>query len=276
MPKIELGTEVPFHIETQAQALFIGWAMHFKTNDLVMPYTAVETGYFKQLDDDLLVVGIVDAEGPDFFADWKTANPREMKTWKQDWLLSVQALTYGLLTGGERRYLVRKAFKKAVPEYDHEWFEFDPRDLTMWERQIHMIAKEIRELRSEPAPWPLNLKHGCFAYGKNYACPFWQDGCTKHNWTGMIPGELPPTAYPEFQGKNRAVLEKTLHGMRVAKTPIVLSATRIESFLRCREYYRRIQYASFPPGDALLIGTRTHEMLADYYRALIVKKHKGA
>lgn len=264
---------LPIALEAEAQKLFIGWTRHFIPTDRALTYTHAETAHFLTLDDNLILAGIIDAEGTDFFMEAKTASPRSRKTWKREWLLSTQALTYGLLTGGAKRFLVRKAFKLATPEYDHEWFEFHPADMAMWHRQVHIIAQEIRTYAAlGSTPWPLNFEHGCFAYGPSYPCPMWDNGCTRLNFDGPIPGAAPmsfDTYFPEFQGRNRELLLDLIEGH---PNTLILSATRIKNWMRCRELYRRLETMSFPPSDAMLLGSRFHELIADWNRKLIASK----
>lgn len=251
--------------DIQAQTLFRGWASHFRSQDQSLRWTGVERAYFKHIetaDEPVILCGIVDGEGPDWFGDWKTSSPREKKYWKKSWLLSTQALTYGLLTGGERRYLVRKAWKEDPPTFDHEWFAFDPRDLDQWERQVRIIAANIRGngLALDP-PWPLNYQHGCWAYGSNYPCPLWEHGCTQHNYTGPIPGTTSPEFFAEFRGVNR---DKLLAVQAEYPNALFLSSTRIGYWQRCQELYRRSTEMKFPASEAMTIGTLFHELVADY------------
>lgn len=258
---------IPDYIEAEAQTLVSGWRRHFKEHDLNLNWTAVEQAKMLQLNDKLLLVGIVDGEGDGFFAEFKTANPRTAKTWKKEWVLNPQALTYGLLTGGTKRYLVRKAFKLAVPEYDHEWFEFGPADLSFWRQQVIEIGHDIEALANRQ-PWPLNLAHGCFAYGQKYPCPFWSSGCSKLTFNGPVSGEVPSEIFPEFQGPNRAILTEAL---KMNPDAITLSATRIADWMRCREMFRRkhIEGVTMPPSDAMLLGSRFHELVAMHNRSYI-------
>lgn len=263
-----------FQLETQAQSLFIGWARHFLTQDQQLGYTGVEKARAIVLRNDIhgmqsiILAGIIDAEGKDFFAEFKTSTPRDMKTWKRTWLMSPQALTYGLLTGGKQKFLVRKAFKTTTPQYDHEWFQFSPDDLEMWRSQVLTIADEIFSYRlSGLQPWPLNLTHGCFAYGPNYPCPFWQDGCSKNKFAETVTSKR--LNFPEFHGENLAILEDAIKSC--SNTPIVLTSTRINTWMRCREMYRQMQSASFPPSEAMLLGSRFHEIVANYNRKFIAQ-----
>ena len=119
-------------IELQAQSLVLAWREHFAAVDANLRFERVEEARFVQLSDGVWLVGIVDAEGDDWFGEWKTSNPRAAKTWKREWIMSTQALTYGLLTGGKKRFLVRKVFKSAQPFCEGEWFAFGAGELEMW------------------------------------------------------------------------------------------------------------------------------------------------
>lgn len=259
--------------DAQAQALFYGFARHFASIDAHLTYTAVERAVVLPLSPSILLAGIIDAEGEDFFSEHKSANPREAKTWKKDWYLSPQALTYGLLTGGAKKYLVRKAFKSSPPTYDHEWFAFNQHDLRFWTRQVLSIGQEILTLRESGAfPWRTNISRGgCWLYGANYPCPYWEHGCRHVDFDGHIPGSLPFSAFPEFEGENRKILLQSIEAMvsSTGREPLVLTATRIDNYLRCPEKYRRDQLMSFAPGEALILGKRFHELLASYYRGRI-------
>lgn len=273
-----------FNLETQAQSLFVGWVRHFYTQDHELNYQFAEKAVFRVLREKprpLLLTGILDAEGDDFFLEAKTANPRGKATWRSEWLYSPQALTYGLLTGGAKKFLVRKAFKSKVPEYDHEWFSFSPGDLDMWRDQVLLMADEIEHYEERPmTPWPLNFKHGCFAYGPRYACPLWHDGCSKLNFTGPIPGSVEPEFFPEFEGANRILLRSLREDMirATGKIPLILTQSAIGDWMRCRELYRRLRHnggeLAFPPSEASLLGARFHELLSAYNQSLIDKRSK--
>ena len=256
-------------IEMEAQSLFVGWTRHFREQDLTLTKERVEVAKTLFLPDpNVLLVGIIDCEDKECFEEYKTANPRSAKTWKREWLLSTQALTYGLLTGGEKPFLVRKAFKSRIPEYDHAWFHFDPRDLDMWTRQIGLMASEIRALQLSGigSPWPLNIEHGCFAYGPNYPCPYWAEGCSKHNFE-QVPENTPFSEFPEFKGENRAILEAA---MKEHPNALVLSKTRMNTWQRCREFYRKSVLYSFPfNSQAAQLGSRFHDLVAQYNQRLI-------
>ena len=263
-----------FAVETQARNLHIGAVAHFATQDRALQFTAVEQALFKVLPDNVILVGIIDAQGlvptvdtesfsthnQPFFLEDKTASPKKLKTWRSRWLMSAQALTYGLLTDGKAPFLVRQAFKTNPPTFDHEWFTFTPGDLEFWHRQVMGIAHAIRNSDNFfAAPWPMNINYGCFAYGDKYPCPFWADGCTKHAWDSPIPDALPAEFFPEFDGHNRAVLMKLRDEFPDA---LFLSQTMIDRYMRCPELYRRLSHVSFPPSEAMLIGKRYHELNA--------------
>lgn len=272
--------ELPFALETQAQTLVLGWKRHFATQDAQLAYTHAERAHFLELRRDVVLVGIIDAEGDDFFAEYKTANPRGKKTWKREWLLSPQALTYGLFTGGQKRYLVRKAFKQGIPEYDHEWFEFSPRDLDIWRFELLRIADEIQSYyQSIPAfggdffHWPLNIAHGCFAYGPTYACPFWADGCSVGKFDHRLNNDG-DWFFPEFQNENRAALLGFMEGR--PHDTIILSQSRVETWMRCRELFRKkyVEGNAETASEAMLLGSRFHQLIAEHVTALIAQRSK--
>jgi|HubBroStandDraft_4_1064222.scaffolds.fasta_scaffold94992_3 hypothetical protein len=274
-------------IELQAQSLALTWKAHFAGVDANLRFERVEEARFLQLSDDVWLVGIVDAEGDDWFGEWKTSNPRAAKTWKREWAMSVQALTYGLLTGGKKRFLVRKVFKSAQPTCDHEWFQFGEGELEMWRDQVLMMAGEINEYKKRTyfghygangGPWPLNLEHGCFAYGPNYACPFWAEGCSKLDFKSL-PKEATPAgdnylAWGEFQGEN---LQKWIKLREAYPNALLLSASRIKDWQRCRESYRRkhVEGIVMPPSEAMLIGSRFHSLIAEHYRSMTKENVNG-
>lgn len=264
--------------ELEAQQLFVAWTRHFREQDTSLAWRSTEVAKTLYLpESNALLVGIIDAEGDDFFAEHKTANPRGMKTWKREWLLSTQALTYGLLTGGTKPFLVRKIFKSTTPKCDHNWYAFDPRDLAMWRRQVLIMADEIRHYSRSVwdktgTPWPMSIEHGCFAYGPNYTCPFWEHGCTVHNFDGDIPGNLGYMEFPEFGGENRDILFKA---MTEHPNALVLSKTRMNTWQRCREMYRRLYHErrfSFPMGVAADLGSKFHSLVAQYTQKLIAAR----
>lgn len=270
-------------VELQAQGLVLAWKQHFAQQDAALAFSAVEEARFLQLSDSVWLVGIVDAEGEAFFGEWKTANPRQAKTWKREWVMSTQALTYGLLTGGKKKFLVRKVFKSTQPSCDHEWFAFGIGELEMWRQQVLNIASEIRVYNDRKfqgislVPWPLNLEHGCFTYGPNYPCPFWAEGCSKLDFTVIPKDALAPTLLPskwgEFKGENGTKLAELMHENLNA---LFLSASRIKDWMRCRESYRRrhVEGIVMPPSEAMLIGSRFHSLVAEYYRSRVDAEYK--
>ena len=281
-------------VELQAQTLALTWKAHFAEQDAALHYTQVETARFLEVAPGIWLVGIVDAEGDDFFGEWKTSSPRAAKTWKKNWVMSPQALTYGLLTGGKKRFLVRKVFKAAQPFCDHEWFEFGAGELDMWRNEILRISHEIKRYQSDGnwpldiINWPLNLEHGCFAYGPNYPCSLWAEGCSKLDFSVVPKDALTRTTavhadvtsqriidmWGEFRGNNRWSLVKLIQDNPNA---IVLSATRIKDWMRCREMYRRLHVEGlrFPPSEAMLIGSRFHELIADHNKTFIKETTNG-
>jgi len=257
------------------EQLVKGWKGHFYSADQQIKWLFAEREVGVWLDPDrLLLLGILDAGGETnsekVFGEWKTANPREKKYWKQIWRKNPQSLTYGVLARSIwpdcRQFTVRKAFKEiGHPTYDHAWFSYSQKELDDWVLEIINIAEEIRtyKLLDEVnyrglGNWPVNYKR-CFQYGPNYACPFFNDCCDKGDYKAK-----PRNAIPRI---SHLAAERGLNRDDV----IVLDATRISAFLECRELYRR-QYVDnlvMPDSEALKIGKGFHEQMGDYYNGLI-------
>jgi len=260
-----------------------GWKNHFWSADHAMDWRDSERKSTVWLSDNTLLVGIVDAlgfngEGKLFFGEWKTANPRERNTWKGVWRMNPQSLSYGVLIQNDpairpdcSTFTVRKAFKEknGVPTFDHAWFSYTPGELTHWKGELLRIADEIRTYRERGSdPWPTNFTR-CFAYGQNYACPFFNDGCSKQNWAFVPPGSA-------------IKMEQEWVANAIAEVPfkrdlVVLSPSRVADWLGCREMYRKkvVSQIELPSSPALDLGKDFHGQLADYYRTLIDMRKAG-
>ena len=260
-----------------ADTLVKGWQSHFWSADHAIEWKDSERQATVWLSDNTLLVGIVDAlgfngEGKLFFGEWKSANPREKNTWKGMWRMNPQSLSYGVLIQNDpairpdcSTFLVRKAFKEksGIPTYDHSWFAYDSGELRHWKGELLRIADEIRAYRaSGSTPWPTNFTR-CFAYGANYACPFFAEGCAKQNWSYTPPNAL-------------VKQEQSWVADAIAEVPfkrdlVVLSPSRVGDWLGCRELYRKRAEAliELPSSEALDLGKNFHGQLADYYRTLI-------
>jgi len=192
-------------------SLVRGWRSHFASADQSIEWLHSELELQAELAPGVWLVGCVDAVGKTggelFFGEWKTANPREKKTWKQVWRMNPQSLSYGVLAAarwpGMERFTVRKAFKEQVPTYDHAWFRYSQAELAHWRRQLRQIAKEIQEYNKGHLwtdadtgergivmgmkPWPTNFAR-CFKFGTSYPCPFFEPTCNKLDWAGVPAG----------------------------------------------------------------------------------------
>lgn len=261
--------------ESQAELLALGWIRHFRGQDDAITITNSEQAYCRLVSKDILLVGIVDAEAftsraDKFFMEFKTANPRSKKTWKRDWVSNPQSLTYCLLTG-HRRFTVRKAFKEASPTYDHAWFDVTDDEVEWWRKEVLDIGQEIMQYRSqERLHWPMNIEHGCYAYGPNYPCPQ-VSTCTSRKFSARAAkgvGVLEPAEFPEFTGANR---ERLLQAILDHKPLVILSATRIKTWMRCRELWRNLYDVGVQQevGEALLVGSAFHGLLGKYYESKI-------
>jgi hypothetical protein len=116
-------------------------------------------------------------------------------------------------------------------------------------------------------PWPLNLSN-CFRYGEKNACPFFHPNCNRQDWTSIAPGITPRIPHLDT--------ERRLNGLDGKQQPygpdvIALDATRIKTWLDCRERFRReyITNQVGPPGEALQIGIEFHEMMGTLYKGMV-------
>lgn len=265
---------------TNVDDLVKGWANHFFSADKSITWLHSEKEVELKLDGHTILMGRLDAlgEAPGgelFFGEWKTANPREKKTWKQVWRMNPQSLTYGVLARSLypncERFTVRKAFKElnGLPTYDHAWFRYSQTELDNWTLELINIAEEIRTYRLLDEvnfrglkSWPVNYQH-CYQFGTNYACPWFEPACSKGDPTGKPDNSLVRISHLDAERRlNEAGKEPHL---------VVLDATRVKTWLACRERYRR-EYEendAVPPGEALQVGIEFHEQLAKYYGALV-------
>lgn len=259
-------------------SLVKGWKNHFAAADQSIEWMHSELELQTQLAPGVWLCGTVDAVGRTgedlFFGEWKTANPREKKTWKQVWRMNPQSLSYGVLLQEKypelRRFTVRKAFKEQVPTYDHAWFRYSEEELAHWRGQLLWIAHEIHLYRTvvaeatgdegtELIPWPTNFS-ACFRYGPNYACPFFECACNKQDWAGVPVGSTvggdPSWSFTHQRSR--------LNG-------IVLSPTTVAAWLDCRERYRReyVELVTPVKGEALKLGGDFHHELANYYKGMV-------
>ena len=176
----------------ETEAIVSGWVSHFWSADHSLTWHWAELEHSLWLTPNTLLVGRMDAGGENenglFFGEWKTANPRERNTWKQVWRMNPQSLTYGVLandyfqrTMGRpcSQFTVRKAFKSSPATFDHAWYSYTDAELEHWREQLIKIGAEIRAAGA--GPWETNWDN-CFKFGINYACPHFEDGCSKMKW----------------------------------------------------------------------------------------------
>lgn len=257
-------------------SLVTGWKRHFAAADASIEWGGASERLEQELAPGVWLVGELDAWGRNsagelFFGEWKTANPREKKTWKQVWRMNPQSLSYGVLARARwpemERFTVRKAFKELTPTYDHAWFRYSQQELDFWHEELVRVGKEIRYYyNTEPvdAHWPTNFKH-CFRYGPNYVCPFFETGCNKQQWAALPSGAT--------VGGDPAWSATAQRAAIVARDPhaVVLSPTMVETWFECRERFRRtyVELVTPPKSDALKLGGALHDALSIYYKGLV-------
>lgn len=264
---------------TELDTLVAGWKRHFAAADSSITWRHAERPLHTWLTSELLLVGVVDADGLDgqgqpFFGEWKTASPREKRTWKQVWRKNPQSLTYGVLMESAepacRTFTVRKAFKEAIPTYDFAWYSYSAEELASWRSELCTIAAEIRDYgREAAAHWPTNFGH-CFRYGPQYECPFFAQGCDKQKWDFVPASALKHTPIEELTiGPTKTALAE--YPSRINGDLVVLSPTRIEQWLGCRERFRKhyIEGIKMPSNAAQDMGKNFHTVLGAYYGGLI-------
>ncbi len=263
-------------IQAESWQLIEGFLKKFSPYDLAWTILHVEPEMFCWLDEFTLIVGRVDliarnSTGDNFFGEWKTANPRRKGKWQSDWIMSPQSLTYGFLTRYGKiygagntiiptinKFHVRAALKSKPPSYEYEWFSYTDDEIAYWLTQIKAIAGEIRSLRlnAPDGPWMPNFSY-CNRYGDKYMCPFLANGCSKLNW-----------------GNTKGLIEKTPHLQVIRDNPdpklVILDATRIDTYLNCREKYRQVneRHLDIADSEALGLGTAFHAGIAEYFRQL--------
>lgn len=264
-----------------------GWQSHFFSADRDMRWLFAELEHSMWLTPNTLLVGKIDAGGEWgdelFFGEWKTANPREKNTWKQVWRLNPQSLTYGLLAGDHfkktlgrecNRFLVRKAFKSNPTTYDQAWYTYTPEELADWRTTLIGIANEIRAYGGERIKhWPTNWDN-CFKFGMNYACPHFEESCSKMKWD--VPADtIRRVSHLETERRlnetNPLNLAPRPRGEICENELVVLDATRVKTWLGCRERFRReyVENVATPVGEALEIGIAFHEAVAQIYKAMV-------
>lgn len=253
----------------QAEALAQAFISDFWAANHDITWLAVEQEKQLWLSPNTVLVGRVDAEGltgdgDPFFGEWKSASAgkaRRMAEEKAKWRRDPQALTYGVLLGETRRFLVRWAIKTPRPTTDFEWYSYSEAEVDHWRSQLIDIASEIRESRiRRREPWRTNFGN-CYRYGVAYACPF-IDSCPDG---------------PSFNGSPRVPHLKIEREMKAGALPsdlIILDASRVGDYLGCPEEYRRKWEDSgySETSEALTIGSDFHSLVAAHLRTLIKTK----
>lgn len=255
-----------FDISPIAEELVSGWIPHFADADAAITWLDVEREHELWLDADTLLVGRIDALGlveeykwefaktnvwsptvaaGTFFAEWKSQSPPpkyKAQEWKQTWRMNPQSLTYGVLVDsiypGTRRFTVRKGFKSSPPTFDFEWFAYSDAEVEWWRGELLDIAAEIRWRRKKSVvPWAPNFD-ACFKYGPRYVCPFFGPACSQLNWTGRPVEAVAREPHLEVERTFLAANTGSF-GNKIRKNVVVLDATRTETWINCRERYRR-------------------------------------
>lgn len=266
-------------------SLVAGFKRHFWSADQVIRWGGSAERLELELAPGVWLVGELDAwgwTGPDvnnpegemFFGEWKTANPREKKTWKQVWRMNPQSLSYGVLAAakwpGMSRFTVRKAFKESTPTYDHAWFRYSPAELEHWRYQLIRVVEEIRGYQRVllGTPWPTNFKH-CFRYGTNYACPFFECACNRQQWQAQPAGATIGGGDPAWSATQQR--NAILMAPGANSDTVVLSPTMVETWFECREKFRReyVELVTPVKSEALVLGRDFHDELDKYYKSLV-------
>lgn len=267
------------------EELVEGWLTRFSKADASITWLDAEREFRIPLDPSghTILVGRRDAygltsDGEQFFGEWKSKAPppkNKREEWKATWRMNPQSLTYGvateILNPGTRRFTVRMAFKSSPPTFDYEWFSYTTEEIAWWREELLRIAQEIRARRAgDPhGPWSPNFNH-CFKYGVRYACPFFQEACSKLKWdvrpVGMIPRVSHLQTERELQEEGRGTF-----GQAMDKRLVVIDATRVDTWINCHERYRREHeweggVMEGEKGEALAIGGAMHDLLEAYYR----------
>lgn len=257
-------------------SLVAGWKRHFAAADQTIRWGGASERLELELAPGIWLAGELDAWGTNsagelFFGEWKTANPREKKTWKQVWRMNPQSLSYGVLAAarwpGMQRFTVRKAFKEQVPTYDHAWFRYELPELDHWRGELIRVAQEIQGYQDSNAleetvpPWPTNFSR-CFRYGVKYVCPFFDVSCNRQQWQAIS------AAWTTVISPQRTAI------MTREPNAIVLSPTSVQDWLDCRELYRRkyVEHIMPPKNDAIQLGGQFHDELSKYYAAMVPKE----
>lgn len=258
----------------QAEALAQAFIDNFWAADHSIRWIRTEFEASTMLDEHTMLVGRVDAigiseMGKRFFGEWKTASAWQAKNMPQvkaTWRFKPQALTYGVLLDtvypGIRDFTTRWAIKTNPVTTDFEWYTYSTEELEWWRSEVIGIAGSIRfeRERNGPENWPVNPDR-CFRYGEKYVCPFFYPCCSKLKFEDKPSNSIVRISHLETE-RNLVSDDKEL---------VVLDATRIETWINCREKYRREYEENIvgDPSEALLIGQEFHDRYGKHLDTLI-------
>lgn len=249
---------------------FIG---DFWSADHSITWTAVENERQLWLSPKVLLVGRVDAEGitgdgEPFFGDWKTLSASKgyrIEEEKKKWRTSVQALTYGVLVPGTRRFTVRWAIKpKASKGVEgpcstaFEWYDYTLEEVAFWKGQLLEIGNEILSRRAS-GKW-LKNRANCYRYGVKYPCPF-LERCHALDFEADLGSHRVP--HLDFERDNHFGLDV-----------VVIDASRVDDYLECPEKYRKgwEGHGYHEDNENLVIGNDFHSLIAAHLGEI---KRKG-
>lgn len=274
-------------MSTEAEKLATAYIAHFWAANHEIRWLAIEQELMLWLTPNTLLVGKVDAIGltPDerpFFLENKTASKYKKAKIEQEkatWRMRPQSLTYGVLLGsqttanlkGIRSFTTRWAFKTEPPSCDFAWYTYDEPELQWWLVQLLYIADQIRQDRKREGNWNTNLNY-CTKYGEKYACPFRDVACHQLNFSA-VPDRMKPRTESHLEIENRiravqggAIDMKPEGGYHIVYVPpdlVVLDATRVNDWINCNEYYRRVWEGQGlrEESEALEIGGDFHNLI---------------
>lgn len=256
-----------------------GFRRDFSSADRSIKWTAAEAEHMIQLDDHTIIVGRIDAKGlmesasnvwTPFFAEWKTINgyrARNMENVKNEWRMSPQSLTYGVLMPETQMFTVRWAIKPIKADgpinTDFEWFTFTPEEVAWWRSQLISIAEDIRRRRRQGLGQP-NITN-CMKYGPRYACPLFADGCSKLIFNPYVPEGMHTrdASHLEIENKLKADINDP--------DLVILDASRIDTWFECEHKYFRFWEGQglSEENENLIIGTDFHKAIATYIQSMI-------
>lgn len=300
------------HVRLMAMSMFEGWLKKYGSADATYKILHVEPEFLYALDNDTILLGRLDlvaqrGDGELFFGDWKTGSQSKKKFgWVHDWIMSHQALTYGLLTKHGAivtkhqesrtanlqslgalisKFHVRYAFKPpslisgiSDSNFECEWFTFSDAEIGFWRNQVLDIAADIRRLRHQNGlgsgyskPWSPNFNE-CHRYGKDYQCDYFKQ-CSQLHFSFAEDD-----AQTYQQRLSHLTTEQNLFAWGLAQPShnlVVLDSSRISEFMGCREKYKKRYEINLVPvtgtgkrETALDIGIAFHAALENYYKQL--------